>query len=374
MSFCNNTHSSGGLTHAQRNRLIKSTRKLGMVLGETPTVDSDSLGLGFGFGFGLGGSDPSSAPRLSTSSSESYGHGHGHGNQPSLSLARQSSGSSSGSTTNSRPSLSLPPPPITVHPPTSSVPLPMNTNSGGDGMSTPLTPTFVILNRDSPFCPTGTTVEDSDLYETETETPTETQTQTQMTDIRRKKMAKLVRTFGENVPPELVTIGQLGAGLVVDATGGIGSWKSDETKKYGADMKRSSSSTTISDSSSQYSVSVSVATTPPPPASPRSASAFALGRSKSLYTRSKSSSLPHAHQRATSGTSGDRELAFSRLTSGGAGADTSVSPPFLLPVPDRTKHQVHLVVSETHRKGREWSGEWNQRDMQQVVDQLRRLK
>ncbi|KAJ7776348.1 hypothetical protein B0H16DRAFT_1506429 [Mycena metata] len=165
------------LPHAQRAHLIRSTRKLGDLLGETPLLVESSAGAQTLFSR----SHSRSASTMSTESKRSARifmssprtSSLGLGAVPAFGDATVHAESSPAPTTISRPMLFLrlpaagsPPSPAAAERMT---PLP-----------SPLSPTFgLALN--SPATPPPT-----------------------LDTSRRRKMAKLMRTLGENVPPELV--------------------------------------------------------------------------------------------------------------------------------------------------------------------------
>ncbi|KAJ6550253.1 hypothetical protein B0H19DRAFT_187613 [Mycena capillaripes] len=169
------------LPHAQRLRLMRSTRKLGALLGETPLVETTTTAPS-SFAPSLSRSPSTmstdskrsgrvymseSIPRTSAlklkltkppptadAAFHAHGHGHAHADRPTLVLR-------------------LPPPTHAgpAHSPVERTPL-----------VSPLSPTFGFgLALNSPATPTF---------------PAESS--------RVRKMAKLARTLGENVPPELV--------------------------------------------------------------------------------------------------------------------------------------------------------------------------
>lgn len=303
------------LTHSQRNRLIKSTRKVGNILGETPTVEDSNV--------------------ASTSSKPS-----GSSLRPALSL-------SSKSTSTGRPSLSLPrlptAPQVTLPPPSPG----LSISSFDTPQRSPLSPGFGPLNRDSPFCPSDS---ESDV--------------SHQADILRKKLAKLRRTFGENVPVELVTISD---GLEVDTTGGIGARRSKSLKKRKSLIPQGKMSVRFTSSCRSKHVICS----PDSKSSLKSVQHKAstptlthpLARSTSLHSSLRHS--PARHSRTTSEfiSNVDRDLAFTKLTA------QSTSSSSLPPLEPPSKH-----LMMTHRQGKEWSGEWNADDMAQVVNRLRSLK
>ncbi|KAJ7835128.1 hypothetical protein B0H14DRAFT_3461608 [Mycena olivaceomarginata] len=150
------------LPHAQRLRLMRSTRKLGALLGETPLLVDSSPAAANSFSPAHG----RSASTMSTGTKSSGRLYLSAPHSPSLCLGESHDDSCAAHI--SRPRLLL-------HLPSSGRSSPVPTERGS-----PLSPTF-SLSLNSPVTPT---------FSVDTD--------------RRRKMAKVMRTLGENVPPELV--------------------------------------------------------------------------------------------------------------------------------------------------------------------------
>ncbi|KAJ6617657.1 hypothetical protein B0H10DRAFT_1298440 [Mycena sp. CBHHK59/15] len=159
------------LPHTQRARLMRSTRKLGALLGETPhVVDSDSA-------------TPYSRGHAYTASMTSVNSTDSSASKRSGRIyASVSSGTRTSSLTAVDPASV---PPLTVAAATGHEPprpllllrLPSPASRPTSALPSPLTPTFA---------------------------PNTPPAHDDAGERRRKKMAKLVRTLGQNVPPELV--------------------------------------------------------------------------------------------------------------------------------------------------------------------------
>ncbi|KAJ7328064.1 hypothetical protein DFH08DRAFT_884417 [Mycena albidolilacea] len=150
------------LPHAQRLRLMRSTRKLGALLGETPLLVDSSPAAANSFSPAHG----RSASTMSTGTKSSGRLYLSAPHSPSLCLGESHDDSCAAHI--SRPRLLL-------HLPSSGRSSPVPTERGS-----PLSATF-SLSLNSPVTPT---------FSVDTD--------------RRRKMAKVMRTLGENVPPELV--------------------------------------------------------------------------------------------------------------------------------------------------------------------------
>ncbi|KAK1227293.1 hypothetical protein PQX77_009710 [Marasmius sp. AFHP31] len=263
------------LTRAERARLIRTTRKLGALLGETPTIEVVE--------------------------------------PPSRSGSRPGTASSVASTSSVRSCL-------TINIPAASLSLPQRS---------PLSPTF-SLNRDSPY--------------SACEEPN-------AADMRRRKVAKLSRTFGENVPPELITSAVGGDRMSYDGLG-----EASESSETLNSFKMKGHSL---DTHGEFFLDFKPTPDAPPlpPKSPRAARHSSLvvrsPRQKSFHNHAPSENF--SRQRKNS----DRDLAFSKLTQ------------HLTP---GTHAGRNGKVDETYRRQNGWSGEWNQGDMRQVMDRLRHLK
>ncbi|KAG7094985.1 hypothetical protein E1B28_005782 [Marasmius oreades] len=263
------------LTHAQRTRLIRTTRKLATMLGDTPTVQI---------------SDPSTCRPAASS----------------IRLARSSR--------------SLSPPRINV-----TLPISSSSSSPTDSIPrSPLSPSSSSQNRDS--------IDDISFAKM----------------LRRKRIAKLTHTFGQNVPPELViTDSGFPANQFLpetDAMSESSSFLDFETEVF--DIKSEPAPSSSSES-------LLVAPFPPPglkapqlplPLNLSSASA-ATARRNHRYAASVDDSK-----------SPDKDLAFAKLMQH---FDSS---------------SMHSTFENTRQRQQSWSGEWNQGDMEEVQAKLRRLK
>lgn len=154
-------------------------------------------------------------------------------------------------------------------------------------------------------------------------------------------MAKLSRTFGENVPPELITVGHHRLEYGGEAT------DSDETL---VTVKIGDSKKLSLETHGEYFLDLKAL--PPPPKSSRM-------KHSSFVLKSPRAPAFHSHTPSESYTSkkrgSERDLAFSKLTQH-LSTDSSNS-----------KNE------DTYRRQNGWSGEWNQGDMREVMDKLRHL-
>ncbi|KAJ6545743.1 hypothetical protein B0H19DRAFT_1168434 [Mycena capillaripes] len=291
------------LPEAQRRRLMRSTRKLGALLGEMPFVVEGgstapmSWTPGHSRSVSAGGPESKRWGRLYTTS-ESLSRSSSlrlvkapvvaevtaHTDSPLASLV-------------ARPMLHLSLPSPGALSPAERTPLP-----------SPLSPSFISLN--SPTVPTHTA-----------------------DTTRRRKMAKLVRTLGENVPPELVFPASQPTARRRASTLSLPETKLE--RRRGADKE-----------------------IPPLPHSVRVDEPFSHPSTVPYVPESRSSSdmyfsRTHSHSRTTS-------------------VSTVSSQEYMLPHP-RTR-----AINNTHRREVGWSGEWGRSaqitDMQDVVRTLRGLK
>ncbi|KAL0576513.1 hypothetical protein V5O48_005458 [Marasmius crinis-equi] len=260
------------LTHGQRTRLIHSTRKLGALLGETPTIEVEK---------------PASRPG-----------------------SRPSTASSTKSTSSTRSLLTITIPTATLD---------------YSAQRSPLSPTY-NLNRDSPYNPLSPS------------TGTPDRSVLNAVELKRKKVAKLARTFGENVPPELVTIGTYDDLL-----------SRPETHVLGFDRPPSQASDTSSESSPLIK---------PAPLSLRARRGSKDQRPSQSHVL-KSPRRTHHHTASVAESprrNSDKDLAFAKLTQRPATSEG------------------HTKIDQTRRRQAGWSGEWNEGDMKKVVKRLRNLK
>ncbi|KAL0564045.1 hypothetical protein V5O48_018011 [Marasmius crinis-equi] len=185
--------------------------------------------------------------------------------------------------------------------------------------------------------------------------------------MRRKRLAKLSRTFGENVPPELVPAAH--AGFDGDESRRHSEeCSSRDSKRYSGsiheaviDIRIQPESPSISSINSLSSSSDS----PPPPytmlspgAAARRASSLSVASSRSWVKQNHTKAESISHLSRDKRKDSDIELAFVQLTDHME--------------PCRQKQQ--LSVEQTYRRQKGWSGEWNRDDMDQVVKKLRMLK
>ncbi|KAJ7738132.1 hypothetical protein B0H16DRAFT_1570922 [Mycena metata] len=334
-------------THAlpstHRAHLIRSTRKLGNLLGETPLLlDAPS-----------GSSHSRSSSVSSVASTESKRSGRIFANAPrSSSLAPADSAPApstddSGFTNPKSKSIDAPRPLLVLRlasqRPLSSVSL----VSPRSPAFSPITPTFVV--------------------------------------DRRKKMAKLTRTLGANVPPELVfsaapderTSHNSDSGLLMplpghqrsasfDIPGRRPSFSSSTGSSALASPTREAtlSSSTYYDAADDQWVDVAQPSSyPPSPRSPRS-----------HYARTQTPTSPPARPSTTTRSTGDTRFLSRHMEF--APPSRSASPN-----PGSRSASPYLVADDedgpanTHRKEAGWSGEWSgAQGMDDVVNRLRGLK
>ncbi|ESK84403.1 hypothetical protein Moror_10146 [Moniliophthora roreri MCA 2997] len=303
------------LSHSQRTRLIRSTRKLGSLLGTTPQVIDE---------------EPRT-PRGSFDRKSKLGSAGKHGGQtplpPPLVLRLQAV--PRGSSSNSNPSSSSSPS-ITLQVPLS-----------------PLSPTLESLNRDSPQCPlppSPSSISYPAPY-----------------DIRRKKMAKLTRTLGENIPPELV----FQSSSPRPAKKFSRSWSVESLKT--ADLPLSLKAEPVElDFVVRVSSSSEESSTWKPQIQPRSSS---------LRVRSRTQSISRSRRDDRSCSPGSKSSSSWRR---GHGYTPSESQTGFLSSSSSWEDDCWELEEDPNaygrKKEREWSGEWNQKDMGDVLRKLRNLK
>ncbi|KAJ3903322.1 hypothetical protein F5879DRAFT_903030 [Lentinula edodes] len=273
------------LTPSQRLRLMRSTRKLGKMLGTTPVINSSSE-----FGQHLSAS---------------------HRDTPSISLHHSSS-------------------PRFTHAPKKSKALPR-----------PLV--LSLQSLPASFSSPSSYRDDHDSLDDSLQT-------------RRKRMAKLTRTLGENIPPELVFNSQLHhshsrstsvetasalANLTVTANGSTEPSRHTQETLVPLRMKRlPQTPTTMSRSASLRAPSPS----------------FVARR-----MMRKRHGQPHTTSHVELTPSGGRKSSDT-IRSAVSSCSTASEP-------------GHLNESKrTYRKQAGWSGEWNRQDMDEVMNRLRGLK
>ncbi|TFK64797.1 hypothetical protein BDN72DRAFT_251901 [Pluteus cervinus] len=369
---------SNNLDHEQRARLIRSTRKLGALLGTTPCLVEETA----------------PAPRRSTSSTISRpaipptfiaqsnpakewvyvalpGQSHA-----SPSSSRSSSldcerpthtepsrpGSPSRKPSSSSRAKSRPAPqPLLLRLQTN----PISSNSSQRPPS-PLSPTFSVTTVNS--------------------VPGPAPTYRSASDLRRKRMAKLTRTLGENIPPELVF------GTDSTSTSNLCSSSTDDVPPTTIRRKRSLLTKHVSSKSHGGPIKSILTTNSSTTSLPSTISPITTATTTtttSLSTSHSSHSRPHSHSHR--GRSHSVHHPKSPIE--------SLAPP-IPPVPRRPSQpglQIHVTTLSSaptsedghehisnssfldlpewgKRKEREWSGEWNVRDMDDVVKGLRGLK
>lgn len=274
---------SNGLSHSQRLRLVRSTRKLGEMLGTTPVINGSA-------------SDFGQQPAASSGASSSLQH------SSSLRLSRKGKGTKV-----------LPRPLVlSLHALPASHRVPA-------GPTTPLSPTSIATNTPSYH----------DDFEVD-----------DLLQARRRRMAKLTRTLGENIPPELVF----------------------------SSARRSSRPRSCSVDAAALAATFQVTVVSPieptfhqPPTPTRSSSLHVLAKPRTLASR-----LRNRHGHASSlGMEGLhlQEVATFAPSRKSSESDASVSTTY-----------SSKSMKETYRKQAGWSGEWNRQDIQEVMNRLRGLK
>ncbi|KAJ7452948.1 hypothetical protein FB451DRAFT_1521174 [Mycena latifolia] len=313
MSSPPRTHNA--LSAAERARLVRSTRKLQALLGETPQVIAAAV----------------STTRTPAPDAESPIHGL----YASQSLSRRRPAPPTaltlapGGPDSTRPRLHLhleaPRTPTSARHSLSSLSLP----------ATPLSPTASItLNSPGPAAPARS--------------PSTSK------DARRRRLAKVARTLGENVAPELVGAPTPDCALApaIERTGSL------RTAKSAAALREPAS---------------------PPPSASRPLKAPSLGRSFSTSTRRPALAVAAVpHRRAESvvvAFPGERGAAFpsdhrDAHTGVKAHTHTGVKAADLAHALARLDAELR---AGKRRKEKEWSGEWNM-EMKAVAKQLRGLR
>ncbi|KAJ7501731.1 hypothetical protein B0H11DRAFT_1990831 [Mycena galericulata] len=168
------------ITHAQRLRLMRSTRKLGSLLGETPLVVESQSSSAAPSVF-----TPSHSRSSSTMSTESKRSGryfmHPDTTPRSSSLGLSAAPPAAQTTSHAASSSMgshVPRPMLFLRLPVPGADSALTAPAERTPLPSPLSPTFSLVLNTPPTPPADAS--------------------------RRRKMAKLVRTLGENVPPELV--------------------------------------------------------------------------------------------------------------------------------------------------------------------------
>ncbi|KIK68594.1 hypothetical protein GYMLUDRAFT_36053 [Collybiopsis luxurians FD-317 M1] len=296
MAFLSLPPTTNELTHSQRLRLMRSTRKLSEVLGTTPV-------------FALPEPDR---------------------RQPSNQLHHPSPSMSASSSVRKAKAL---PRPLVLS--LKSVPASLSPPRSSSGHYAPLSPTRSTNLPSSPTTPYHHDVDHDD----------------NLLRIRRKRMAKLARTLGENIPAELVVDvprrPSRPRSCSVDATNFTATFQVQLT----APTELAHSKDLLSPPPTQQKISRLL---PKPPRSPTRSASLA-SRKPSLSTRKSFKRLHDTH----SSTLGMDGLHLEEIEVGRKSSDTVRS--------------TASSASNEYRKQAGWSGEWN-RDMYEVMSQLRGLK
>jgi hypothetical protein len=273
---------TNALSHSQRLRLMRSTRKLGDVLGTTPVINGSS----------------------------SAAHSLHHSSSLRLSQKR---------------SKALPRPLVlSLHALPASLRLPT-------GPTSPLSPTSVINMPSSNACP--------DDYEVDQEL-----------QARRKRMAKLTRTLGENIPPELVFNSRSRPSrprsCSVDAAALAASFTITVVSPTEPTFQQMQPPVVPSRSSSLQ-----------VPSTPRTLA----GKLRSRHGHASSLGMDGLHLQQVE-TSEPIRKSFESTTSISSTSSSTSSV------------RSDKEMKKTYRKQAGWSGEWNRQDMQEIMTRLRGLK
>lgn len=175
---------------------------------------------------------------------------------------------------------------------------------------------------------------------------------------KRRKMAKLTRTLGENIPPELVFQEPPRRSLSVNYHSRVDPFTSLQRPSKFVPMGA-----------------------PPPLAVAEMP--IPAPRTSTSDQSTKSTKRRHRPRSLTLGSSSTIAAATAALTRGTTSMDVQPQPP--LPKKELPFNSVRPAASETlqvptestefgRRKEREWSGEWNLKDMDDVARRLRGLK
>ena len=197
-------------------------------------------------------------------------------------------------------------------------------------------------------------------------TPTTSSRPHQLTiNEKRKKLAKLTRTLGENVPPELVfpssattpTTPTTSLKRTTSLLNSGSRWKAHKTSHSVLAISTSKTSTPLSAVPSR---AATAPTTPelPPSSKPR------------IRVEHKSTSRPLSMTTPSSPTE------VMPPPNRGTSLDDSTNPPFqditVVVGPETTRDSLSFEWGR--RKGKGWSGEWNVKNMEDVAKALRGLK
>ncbi|KAJ3769022.1 hypothetical protein FB446DRAFT_238718 [Lentinula raphanica] len=318
-SSCTISSTSNHLTPSQRMRLMRSTRKLGEMLGTTPVFDSSSSVLD---------QRPSAAPSRSS---------------PTISLHHTSSPRSK--------SKALPRPLVLS---LQSRPAALSSSRPPLSPTTPLSPTSISTN----------------LASTPSLRREESEYQNYLQQTRRKRMAKLTRTLGENIPPELVFSHPTSRSRSPSVDAAALATFTVSVKDLSSESSHRPQETVIP----IYPQSSPVPHSPSPSAMPRSTSLRAP--SSSFVARRMMRKGPghsHGHGYTKTNTLAHVQLVVPPPTSGRTSSDTIRSTSSSLSTASEPTRRSG-ETKRTYRKQAGWSGEWNRQDMDEVMHRLRGLK
>ncbi|KAJ3748831.1 hypothetical protein DFH05DRAFT_606132 [Lentinula detonsa] len=298
------------LSPSQRLRLMRSTRKLGDMLGTTPVINSSSQF----------GQPPSTSPKSS----------------PTISLHHSSSVPY---THTQKKSKALPRPLVLS---LQSRPAPLSSSMSSDPTS-PLSPTSISTNMAS-----SSSNRDENDY------------QNYLTQTRRKRMAKLTRTLGENIPPELVSNSN-----ALPSRSRSSSVAASTIASFTVIVKDLPET---SHHSQEYIVPVLADS--PPMMKPQSSSV--ISRSESVRTPSPSFIARRMMRKHRGHAKTSSHIQLIPSPSGRKSSDTVRSTLSSYSTASEPSHTNE--VKRTYRKQAGWSGEWNRQDMDEVMNRLRGLK
>ncbi|KAJ3790833.1 hypothetical protein GGU11DRAFT_804767 [Lentinula aff. detonsa] len=300
------------LSPSQRLRLMRSTRKLGDMLGTTPVINSSSQF----------GQRPSASPRSS----------------PTISLHH----SSSVPYTHTQKKSKVLPRPLVLS--LQSRPAPLSSSRSSDP-TTPLSPTSISTNMAS-----SSSNRDENDY------------QNYLTQTRRKRMAKLTRTLGENIPPELVFNSNS---------------LPSRSRSSSVDASTIATFTVIvkdlpETHHSQESIVPVLADSPPIMKIMKPQSSSVISRSESVRTPSPSFIARRMMRKHRGHAKTSSQVQLIASPSGRKSSDTVRSTLSSYSTASEPSHTNE--VKRTYRKQAGWSGEWNRQDMDEVMNRLRGLK
>lgn len=283
---------TNALSHSQRLRLMRSTRKLGDVLGTTPVINGSSSAAHLGL-------------RPAHASNQLQ-----HSSSVRLSQKR---------------SKALPRPLVlSLH----ALPASLKPSSGP---ISPLSPTSIATNLPSSSAYTDDYEGDDSLQ------------------ARRKRMAKLTRTLGENIPPELVF------------------------NSRPRPSRPRSCSVDAAAVAASFKVTVMSPTEPtfqqmqPPVLPSRSSSLKVPSTPRTLASKLRSH---HGHASSL----GMEGLHLQRVETPEPIRNSFESTTSVSSTSSTSSFRSDKELKRTYRKQAGWSGEWNRHDMQEVMTRLRGLK